>query len=136
MRRFLLAVVFSCACVLAQAQEHLLFIGIPIQGSIDNFIELLKDKGFKKTSSPYSFDGMEVKSVRGTFWKFPNCIISVRAFDNTDNVSSVYIHPKSNYLLKDELIDSYDAKFGNHQEYHLMLMHKMLRTYGTRPMDK
>lgn len=67
MRRFLLAVVFSCACVLAQAQEHLLFIGIPIQGSIDNFIELLKDKGFKKTSSPYSFDGMEVKSVRGTF---------------------------------------------------------------------
>lgn len=71
MRRFLLAVVFSCACVLAQAQEHLLFIGIPIQGSIDNFIELLKDKGFKKTSSPYSFDGMEVKSVRGTFWNFP-----------------------------------------------------------------
>lgn len=117
MRRFLLAVVFSCACILAQAQEHLFFIGIPIQGTIANFIELLKDKGFKRASSPYSFDGMTVKSVRGTFWKFPDCIISVRAFDNTDNVSSVYIHPKSNYLLKDELIDSYDAKYGNHQEY-------------------
>lgn len=117
MNRLIISIIVSCACIFVQAQEHLSFIGIPIQGSMNNFIELLKCKGFKRASSPYSFDGMETRSVKGTFWKFPNCIITVRCLDNSSNVSSVYIHPKSNYLLKDELIDSYDARYGKHVLY-------------------
>lgn len=117
MNRFTTSLIVSCVCIFVQAQEHLSFIDIPIQGSMDNFIESLKNKGFKRASSPYSFDGMGTRSVKGAFWKFPNCIITVRCIDNSSNVSSVYIHPKSNYLLKDELIDSYDAKYGKHVLY-------------------
>ena len=117
MNRIIMTLGVSCACYCVQAQEHLSFIGIPLKGSIEHFVELMKEKGFKRSSSPYSFDGMEVASVKGSFWKFPNCIISARTFSNVNNVSSVYIHPKSNYLLMDELIDSYDAKYGKHVFY-------------------
>ena len=100
-------------------QNHMQFLGHAITGDIKTFVNRLKSEGFKPISKKYKFGGMKTKTLKGTFWKFPECHIVVRQPLQYEDVTSVYIHPLSNYVLLPDLVESLDAKYGKHEKYNL-----------------
>lgn len=97
-------------------KEHLSFMDIPIAGPISEFNKSLRAKGFvfvKKSD----FKNYTTKSVKGDWWWFKNCKVTIRQHDACKEVSSIYIHPTSGYTRLYDLIDAYDNKYGKHTEY-------------------
>ena len=103
--------------VFVYGQEHLRFLDHPITGDLKEFVKKLNAEGYESVSNKYRFQGMQTKTVRGTFWKFSDSYVIVRKFKRSPDVSSVYIHPKNGYVLLNELIDVMDSKYGSHEEY-------------------
>ena len=98
-------------------QEHLRFLDHPITGNLKEFVKTLNAEGYESVSNKYRFQGMQTKTVRGAFWKFSDSYVVVRKFKKSSDVSSVYIHPKKEFVLLNELIDVMDSKYGSHEEY-------------------
>jgi hypothetical protein len=97
-------------------QSHLAFLGHPITGDMKSFVAALKGNGFTTKIGKNWFPKMTCKYLQGDFWNFPNCDIVIRKPKKTKYVTSVYIHPKSNFLLLNELIGVLDRKYGKHEE--------------------
>lgn len=97
-------------------QSHLAFLGQPITGDMKAFVTTLEDKGFTVESGRGWFPKMKCKYLRGDFWNFQDCDIVVRRPKKWKNVTSVYVHPRNNFLLLNELIDVLDRKYGRHEE--------------------
>jgi hypothetical protein len=102
--------------LLLYGQEHLQFMGHPITGSLNDFVKALKTDGFESSTKKYKFKGMKTKTLKGRFWDFTECHIAVRQPSKYENVTSLYIHPLSKYVLLEELIDAFDSKYGHHTE--------------------
>ena len=94
------------------------FHGHPITGDMTSFIALLKNDGYVPIKKRYKFRGMKSKTLKGTFWEFPDCHVIVRQPSDYSDVTSVYIHPLNNYVLLADLLDSYDAKYGEHEIFY------------------
>ena len=88
--------------VFVYGQEHLRFLDHPITGDLKEFVKKLNAEGYESVSNKYRFQGMQTKTVRGTFWKFSDSYVIVRKFKRSPDVSSVYIHPKNGYVLLNE----------------------------------
>lgn len=57
MRRLLITLILSLAVINIIAQEHLSFMGIPLDGSVTEFCKKLKAKGFTKIGHKAIFSG-------------------------------------------------------------------------------
>jgi hypothetical protein len=110
----ILLLIFSS--ITCSSQNHLTFLDYPITGSLEEFVKVLENKGFKKTYNHGWFKKMKTKYLRGSFWQFPDCDIVVRQPKKYNNVTSVYVHPHSNFLLLNDLLYALDRKYGEHQE--------------------
>lgn len=107
---FLLLIVAVCP---AQT-THMKFKGIPMEGTLDSFVQKLKDKGFTYLGQE---DGMAI--LTGEFAATKGCTVGVARFSDRDQVNIVVvIFPgeetwksitKTYYNLKDMLT----AKYGN-----------------------
>lgn len=97
-------------------QEHLAFLGHPITGDMKTFVSKLEVEGLSTVSGKGWFPKMKCKYLQGDFWNFTNCDIVVRRPKKWKDVTSVYIHPKNNFLLLNELIGVLDSKYGRHEE--------------------
>lgn len=97
-------------------KEHLSFMGIPITGETNDFVKNLKKQGFKPCTRTRFID-YQAKTLRGDWWWFEGCKVSIRKHKAGKGVSSVYIHPTSGYTKIYDLIDAYDKKYGEHLEY-------------------
>lgn len=97
-------------------QNHLTFMGHPITGDMKSFVKLLQDDGFETQTGKGWFPKMKTKCLQGNFWNFYDCDIVVRRPKKWKNVTSVYIHPRNNFLLLNELISVLDSKYGRHEE--------------------
>lgn len=97
-------------------QNHLIFMGHPIVGDMKEYVKALEKDGFKTLLNKGWFPKMKTKYLRGKYWKLNNCDIVVRRHKASKGVTSVYIHPKNNFLLLNELISILDYKYGRHSE--------------------
>lgn len=124
---FFILFLFSCSYSFSQDEQevsHLDFVGIPITGELDAFVsKLLKSgRGFKieKANRSNDFDGFTSTTLKGgSFWKFKECTVHVRHHNELGFVSSVLVNynvKKGEEDLYDEIILSYDKKYGEHIE--------------------
>lgn len=115
--RIKLFVVLSLLALSVYAQkEHLSFCGIPISGTPAEFAKKMKKQGFTSCSRA-RFTDYQCKTMKGNWWWFDECKVSIRKHKNGKEASSVYIHPTTGYTKIYDLIDAYDKKYGSHTEY-------------------
>lgn len=109
----LIALMLCCIASIAQtATEHLTFKGVPIDGSLKQYVSKMKSVGFSYIGTE---DGTAV--LKGDFAGFKGCLIGVSTLKNSDTVNTVgVIFPKKdnwtsleeNYLyLKKMLTEKY-----------------------------
>lgn len=108
-------ILIICLPLMLHAQRHLEFLGHPITGDLKAFVDQLKDEGFTSISKKYKFEGMKTKTLKGRFWEFPECHVVVRQLSKVNDVTSVFIHPLSGYVLLDDMVEAFDIKYHPHE---------------------
>ncbi len=114
MKKLLFVVIFQCVSLFANAQGHLSFKGVPIDGSLNEYVNKMKQAGFVHLGTQ---DGTAILS--GDFAGFKNCTIGVSALKSTNLVNTiVVVFPDSDSwstlegsynALKDMLTQKYGA---------------------------
>lgn len=113
MKQLLLSLVFSSIVCLCSAQSnHMKFKGIPIEGTLNSFVQKLKDVGYNYVGTQ---DGMAI--LTGEFAATKGCTIGVARFSDRDQVNLVaVIFPEEDswspitstyYTLKSMLSEKY-----------------------------
>lgn len=112
-----------------QSSAHLVFKGVPIDGTLDEYVSKMKLNGFTHISTE---DG--VAMLQGDFAAYKNCIIGVSTLKQKDLVSKIsVIFPEcdtwsslsSNYIsLKEMLTEKYTKPSDNMEKFD-----------GTQPRD-
>ena len=88
-----------------------MFKGIPIDGTLDDFIEKLKRKGFESIASE---DGVAL--LRGDFATYNSCIICVFSLEDKDLVSKIaVVFPEK---------DRWSSLYGNYTDLKQLLTEK------------
>ena len=83
MKKLLTLLFVSLICSVGYAQ-HLKFKGIPLEGTLTDFVSQLKAKGFTYAGTE---DGIAL--LQGEFAGYKNCIVGVATFSGTQNVCKV-----------------------------------------------
>lgn len=121
MIRFAFSLIFSLTAFVCQAQEHLHFMDIPLDGNLDSFCsKLIKDKGLVAgtMTDGEKYWNTGTKKLTGDFYGIKGCTYYVSKHERLDNVSSVYVEDTLFALGKaDELrlISLLDKNYGNHE---------------------
>ena len=113
MKHFIFTILMSAIVAVSSAQTtHMKFKGIPMEGTLNSFVQKLKDKGFTYLGHQ---DGMAL--LKGEFAATKGCTVGVARFSDRDQVNLVaVIFPeeetwngitKSYYGLKDMLTEKY-----------------------------
>lgn len=113
MKHLFFTVLFSVLVSVCSAQtNHMKFKGIPMEGTLNSFVQKLKDKGFTYIGAQ---DGMAI--LKGEFAATKGCTIGVARFEDRDQVNLVaVIFPEkdswtgitqSYYGLKEMLTEKY-----------------------------
>ena len=111
-------ILLSVACIAQEKREHLQFMGIPMGGPIHEFVNTLcKEKGLtKEYVSTISDTGESVYVLKGNFWTFEGCGISVvESSSNTAYKVRVSILDLSVYKYKiniEDLVKNLTIKYG------------------------
>lgn len=120
MRRFALFLVF-CFASICQAQEHLRFMDVPIDGAIDDFCSrLIKENGLVAgiMTEGEQYMNMKTKKLSGGFYGIKGCTFYVRKHDRLDNTSSVIVEDTLLALSKvdeNRIVSLLDKSYGNHE---------------------
>ena len=112
----------------AQPSEHLTFKGVPIDGTLNEFVLKMKKSGFTVVDTE---DG--VAMLKGDFAAYKGCIVGVSTFKQKDLVSKiVVVFPECDtwsslssnyYIIKELLTEKYGEpteiveKFGTYSEH-------------------
>ena len=121
MIRFVYTLIFSFAAIICQAQEHLRFMDIPLDGNLDSFCsKLIKDKGLVAgtMTDGEQYMSMETKKLSGDFYGIKGCTYYIRKHVRLDNVSSVIVEDTLFALSKTDktrIISLLDKNYGNHE---------------------
>ena len=73
MKRIVLLLFVCLTPIICQAQKHLRFMDIPLEGSLSSFVnKLIKEKNFHevKMTKGEEYDGMETRKLIGKFEDF------------------------------------------------------------------
>lgn len=112
-----LSTITSYAQVSPENSEHLLFKGVPIDGTLNEYVLKMEENGFTNIGTE---DGTVI--LKGDFASFKNCIIGVATQKQNDLVSQITVEfPKSdtwsslysNYTTLKELLSE---KYGKPTE--------------------
>ena len=114
MKQLFLSLLLAVCTVCNAQTNHMKFKGIPIEGTLNSFVQKLKDKGYTFIGQQ---DGMAI--LKGEFAATKGCTIGVARFSDRDQVNLVaVIFPeeetwsgitKSYYTLKDMLTEKYGS---------------------------
>jgi len=113
--KFILLFLFcTTTLTFAQTSEHLIFKGVPIDGTLSEYVSKMEEAGFNKIEID---DGLAM--LQGDFASYKDCIIGVATLDQKDLVSKIsIIFPESSkwstlssnyYYLKELLTEKYGA---------------------------
>ena len=107
-------ILLSTIVSLAQSQtsKHLLFKGVPIEGTLDKFVSKIKQNGFTEVGSEGGFS-----SLKGDFASYKGCNVVITTLQGNDLVGKVTVNfpgqntwssLASNYFnLKEMLTEKY-----------------------------
>lgn len=87
MKQFIITVLCAFATLCGYAQEksgHLLFKGVPIDGTVNSFVQKMKQKGFTTVTN----DG-QTAMMKGTFAGYKNCSLHILRTTEKDLVYRV-----------------------------------------------
>lgn len=109
---FIVTVMTSFAQINSDSSKHLTFKGVPINGTLDEFVLKMKKSGFTHTGTK---DGVAI--LEGDFASYKSCIVGVSTLKTKDLVSKITVlfsdrdtwsTLSSNYYnLKDMLTEKY-----------------------------
>jgi hypothetical protein len=121
MKKISITLLLAVLCISAYAQNGTIaFMGIPIEGSFDDFCkELVVKKNLTPLAKDPSYQGLVTKGFKGDFWKFNGCTICVRRLVGSENVSSVSVDRTMGGITPEifaQFISKYDELYGLHQE--------------------
>lgn len=115
-----------------ESSTHLKFMGVPIDGKLDDFVSRMKRKGFEHI---ISLDNAEV--LQGDFADFKQCKVYVSTLDQKDLVSKITV------VFPDQ--DQWKYLYGDYKHLKEMLTEKYGKpsscveefqsSYGTGPQD-
>lgn len=88
-----------------KSNAHLTFKGVPIDGTLSEFVEKMKSKGFTHISTED-----EVATLKGDFALFKNCIVEVSTYKQIDLVSRIYVIFPENDNCSDASYDYFSLK--------------------------
>ena len=88
MKRYLLIIAFISLMIGMNAQEHLSFKGIPIDGSLSQFVNKLEQEGYALV---YTNDEGDACVLRGTFAGYSNCNVYVISTEKSHIVWDVTV---------------------------------------------
>lgn len=117
---------YTKECLTQCNSEHLVFNGIEMDGSIEDFMEELKAKGFRTDIEPEWVGDHELARMHGQFMGEP-CVLFIVSNDIGD-IKIVYVNKnerKSFDVVKDEfykLLDIYKRKYGEPEEFEETLL--------------
>lgn len=107
-----LAVLFS---ILGQAQEHLTFKGVPIDGTLDEYVTNMQEAGFE-----FLFEENGIAMLKGEFAGYRNCRIGVITLKSIDIVNRITVLFESH--------NDWNSIYNNYESLKTMLKQK----YGKR----
>jgi hypothetical protein len=84
---FTLTVMTCFAQVKSDTSKHLAFKGVPIDGTLDEFVLRMKKSGFTHTGTE---DGTAI--LQGDFASYNSCIVGVSTLKTKDLVSKITVH--------------------------------------------
>ena len=112
MKHLILSLLLAVCTVCSAQTNHMKFKGIPIEGTLNSFVQKLKDKGYTFIGQQ---DGMAI--LKGEFAATKGCTIGVARFSDRDQVNLfAVIFPEEEtwtgitnyyYTLKDRLSKKY-----------------------------
>lgn len=87
------------------AQDHLKFMGIPLAGELNDFVEKLQKHNSDLV--PYEIDenNDETYKFKGNFYKFKNCYITIDTFGRFKQVTKGSVELYKCYKYEEELLD-------------------------------
>jgi hypothetical protein len=124
MKTKLITLFFSLlsALVYAQNTEHLSFKGVPIDGTLNEYVLKMKKNGFMHTGTK---DGLAI--LEGDFASYKNCTVGVSTLKSKDLVSKIIVlfpdleiwsSLSSNYFnLKEMLTEKYGQPAESKEEF-------------------
>lgn len=88
MKPFFLTLLFTLTTILtiAQTSEHLIFKGVPIDGTLDNYVSKMKQTGFTLTQTQ---DGIAI--LNGDFAGYKGCVVGVSTLKQKDLVYKIAV---------------------------------------------
>ncbi len=120
MKRLLLLLIVCLAIFICHAQDHLTFMGIPLDGKLEEYTsKLIHEKGLVSSPKEEGEEYMNMTSLKltGTFEGISNCKIFTRKHYLLNNISSVVVElnekNSKNKTIK-KLVDKYDKIYGKH----------------------
>lgn len=122
MKRFALLFVVCVLVITGHAQEHLRFMDIPLDGSLDAFYnKLVSTKGLVAATMTdgEQYSRMETKKLIGDFYGVKNCTFYVRKHERLNTVSSVIVEDTLSILGEGDakrIISLHDQKYGTHKK--------------------
>lgn len=128
MKKFIFIYLFCIIGYICKAQDHMRFLGLPIEGTLTEFTnKLIKEKGFREKSmnKDEEYDSFISRKLIGKYEKFGECKIMVRQMDGHNNVSSVIVQcdtTKYNFQQAIKLINYYDSIYGAHKSKSLLIL--------------
>ncbi len=124
MRKIALTIIAGLVAIIGQAQEHLRFMDIPIEGTIEQFTNrLVTEKGLVISDRNDYEDSnfkMDTKMLVGRFEMFDECLFVVRKIEGVEETSSVIVYIDSLKCINgefDQLNALYDKRYGEHTGY-------------------
>ena len=118
MKHFIATIILAFCAIVAFSQEHITFKGVPVDGTLSEYVKNMQAKGFKYEGK--SEDGIAV--LTGDFAGYKGCIIGVSTLDNFDVVSRIVVSFPEDFswgslLYKyDDLKSMLSEKYGEPQE--------------------
>lgn len=106
-----LSVCISFAQTNADSSKHLTFKGVPIDGTLEQYVFKMKQSGFKHTSTK---DGTAI--LQGDFAGYKDCYIGVSTLKQSDLVHKIVV------LFPDK--DTWSTLYGNYSDLKQMLTEK------------
>jgi len=113
MKKILILVIVALSTILSFAQnsQHLSFKGVPIDGTLNEYVAKMKQSGFTHIGTE---DG--VAMLKGDFAAYKNCIIGVATLKGKDLVSKITV------IFPD--CDTWSLLYGNYSSLKEMLTQK------------
>lgn len=116
MKKILIILLITVSTISLKAQEHLTFKGVPIDGTLDTYVDNMQKAGF-------SFIGKQegIALLTGDFAGHRNCTVAVITLESMDIVNKITVlfdtyqdwaNMHDNYSILKDLLST---KYGKHQ---------------------